>query len=570
MGIHPDDLFLPLVKDLTTQVPGLKDPGTEPWPGCTHRQFAAQTLLNNIFKKFEGEVADDADSKALDKFLSSNERCRDWKLVSTGSLDDLLIGEFQRSIWNFFNPGGYVLSLAPLDVLPYGKMGNGASAGAEGDDFYTKLFTEPLSTTDPSLVEWLRVYSSSYQTFDAGLEMTDAYFGGPRIVRGSKLGFAFKRTDISRTTCSEPSLNMFYQLGSANLLEQRLECVYNINTIDQPEFNRELARRGSIDGSFGTIDLVSASDRNATLMFLHFLPSEVFVWLDRYRCKSTFYKGMELELDMFSSMGNGFTFPLMTILFSCVVSAVYQSLGIPLERNDRHGPGNFAVFGDDIIVKSEAYDRTVRLLEILGHEVNRDKSFNDGPFRESCGTDWYNGQYVRSVHIKRLASQQDLSVAANRLNDWSSMTGIELPNTIRYLAARISLKVPLMENDDAGLKTPLESLNLARSEFDENGAMKYRRFIPKGKHLIFLDGKVLCPEGVKPRRYSQPGHIISAIEGYIRDSRLGIRSFGPTRYRQTTNVIPSWNMLAPEPHYLRVARLANLAETIRKNLSKQG
>jgi hypothetical protein len=313
-------------------------------------------------------------------------------------------------------------------------------------------------------------------------------------------------------------------------------------------------------------------------MIKEFTPAETFYWLDAYRSPGVALpNGTWRELNMISSMGNGYTFALQTILFCCCVSAVYRSLGIELERNSGSCPGNFAVFGDDIIVVKEAYPRLVRLLNILGHEVNAEKSFSEGPFRESCGTDWFNGFYVRPVYLKRATSQQDLCIVANRLNHWSSMTGIPLKNTIRYLLKHTNkaVRVPMMENDDSGFKVPFRLLPLQERCFDENGAVHYHRYQPKGQNMVFYeDGYIIVPDGVKSRLYNAPGHLLSALAGYcdghgssLLNDTIGLRQH-ITRYRRTSNVCPSWDSVAPEPGYLAKARQASLVEATLRNVAE--
>lgn len=120
------------------------------------------------------------------------------------------------------------------------------------------------------------------------------------------------------------------------------------------------------------------------------------------------------------------------------------------------GTGGF--FGDDIVVVAQAYQPLCRLLELLGFEVNTEKSFDDGPFRESCGSDWFSGHFVRGIYIKSLRTSQDKLVAFNRLAYWSAYTGVPLNNTLKLLYEWIPpadrLRVPLHEDDAAGLKVP--------------------------------------------------------------------------------------------------------------------
>ena len=73
---------------------------------------------------------------------------------------------------------------------------------------------------------------------------------------------------------------------------------------------------------------------------------------------------------MVSSMGNGFTFELMSLIL----------LGVT-----RFYSANSSVFGDDIIVPLDVAPEVVEAITGLGFLVNKRKSFFDGITRESCG-----------------------------------------------------------------------------------------------------------------------------------------------------------------------------------------
>ena len=87
-------------------------------------------------------------------------------------------------------------------------------------------------------------------------------------------------------------------------------------------------------------------------------------------------------------MGNGFTFPLESLIFFALAHSVCK-------------PGEtVSVYGDDIIVPTHRYEALVQLLTATGFLVNTDKSFSTGPFRESCGHDYLSGINIRPCYIK--------------------------------------------------------------------------------------------------------------------------------------------------------------------------
>lgn len=205
------------------------------------------------------------------------------------------------------------------------------------------------------------------------------------VVNHNKIVFVPKTAKTARSIAIEPLMNGFIQKGVDLYMRNLLKRV-NVNLEDQ-SWNRELARRGSLDDSDDgavTIDLSSASDSMATEMVRYLLPPEWFELLNALRCKSGQLAGVLLPYQKFCSMGNGFCFPLESLIFAAAVNTAGGKLGV-----------DSSVYGDDIIVPKRLSSDLLGLLKVLGFSVNSDKTFLSGPFRESCGADWYGGKDVR-------------------------------------------------------------------------------------------------------------------------------------------------------------------------------
>lgn len=210
-----------------------------------------------------------------------------------------------------------------------------------------------------------------------------------QIVPGCKITFVPKTSVIKRTIAIEPSANVSMQLAVHRYIARRLHKV-GIDISDQTR-NRSLALEGSLTGALGTIDLSSASDLVSKELVRLLLPKSWYELLDALRSKVGRYSGRDIALEKFSSMGNGFTFALETVIFYAIAKAM----------SDREGAEfNPSVYGDDIIVQATVFDSTVKALEFFGFKVNTKKSFNSGPFRESCGLDAFHGVDVRPVFIR--------------------------------------------------------------------------------------------------------------------------------------------------------------------------
>lgn len=129
-----------------------------------------------------------------------------------------------------------------------------------------------------------------------------------------RLTFVPKTAKTHRPIVVEPSLNGLWQLGVGTYLKQRLLKFANIDLYDQ-ERNRTLAKRGSVDGTIATIDLSSASDTVALGLVFDLLPFQWAEFLGSLRSGDVCYNDSILQLEKFSSMGNGFTFELESLIF---------------------------------------------------------------------------------------------------------------------------------------------------------------------------------------------------------------------------------------------------------------
>jgi len=139
------------------------------------------------------------------------------------------------------------------------------------------------------------------------------------------------------------------------------------------------------------MDLSSASDTISRELVWALLPYSWGDLLHYSRVDSTIIDGTEVPLEKWSSMGNGYTFELESLLFYSIVLAVCDVLGLP---------ECVKVYGDDLIFPSEAITLVSRALNFFGFSVNGEKTFGEGSFHESCGTDWFEGTNVRPFYLR--------------------------------------------------------------------------------------------------------------------------------------------------------------------------
>jgi hypothetical protein len=555
----PFALYDALVQDLhDSGIPVIDRPIRE----CKTALEAASTqILSSLFKKYEEiEQKDRAtlDSRAISKFLLINNQCRTWSRDRRETLYlDCLIGYFKDEVHRFFNPANRVPLVSTWEeILVSARCGPGASVGSRGNDFYTKMFSSKLACTSRVLeFSYLNYFKLSDLWSEAEKYRNDQGFGF-EVVPGNRLTTVPKNADISRVIAIEPGLNMFFQLGLAEILTRRLKRVFNIDLSSQQNVNRELAKRGSLDDDLCTIDLESASDSMSWNMIKEYFPSDIVGMLALMRSpRCTLPDGRQETLHMISTMGNGFTFPLQTIVFCCVVSACLRYLG-PVGQRFRRSGEDWTVFGDDIVVSNKIVGPVIDLLEHLGFTVNKQKSFSEGPFRESCGVDYFRGRNVRGVYIRRLSTLQDRCAAINQLNYWSARTGIPLVRTVGLLLKATPLQeVPPWDNDDAGVKVPYSLVTKKRMHKAYQSIM-YRRYVSKPHVMVFGEGLVNTPKGHKRRIFNPSGVFLSMLNGTLVSGRINVRH-DVKLYRSRQAIAPNWDLsptgsgLAPDIEWQR-------------------
>jgi len=296
----------------------------------------------------------------------------------------------------------------PIDAL-IGSFSGGASTSRSRTESHPASKYIGRADITSAALPWWDLVSSELEGWD-----TSSY--DIRIVSGNVLFTVPKNTTIDRVAAKEPDLNMFMQKGVGNYFRSSLRRV-GINLNDQSR-NQRLARLGSLDGSLATIDLSSASDSVTTALVELLLPSQWHSLLNALRSPVTIIDGIEHVNAMFSSMGNGFTFELESLLFYVITRTVCYCRGYK---------GTVSVYGDDIIAPSGSYHDLEWVLKCCGFAVNPDKSFHKGPFRESCGGHYHEGIDITPFYIRKpITHLIDLIHIANAIRKWSSVEGLRI------------------------------------------------------------------------------------------------------------------------------------------------
>jgi hypothetical protein len=378
--------------------------------GTAAEHFAANQLVA-LVKKYPFPVLglrDEAEKSAWTKFLEAEQRCS----VTNDAVRSRNRGEIheneipsERILHRMRAFIAYVLGDEPrmMDWISLCDFGPGANIGVSGNATNKKRKMLSRWSVSPAAYDYARTAVRSHlQLHELLIENGEAvredchqifderFFNRTDVIKYNKVVFVPKTTLVLRPIAVEPLLNGFLQKGIDLVMRDSLKKRANVDLSDQEE-NCQMAWVGSFDedDSYCTIDLSSASDSIAQEIVKDLLPPDWFYLLDRIRSHHYRKDGADYRYQKFCSMGNGFCFPLQTLLFLAVCHA-----------NEAGKPGiDYRVYGDDIIVRKSSFESVVATLSQLGFVTNKDKTFGSGPFRESCGKDYYSGVDVRPVYL---------------------------------------------------------------------------------------------------------------------------------------------------------------------------
>lgn len=230
-----------------------------------------------------------------------------------------------------------------------------------------------------------------------------------------------KNMFTDRTIGVEPTANTYLQQGVGRFFKT---CLFRhgIDLTDQG-WNQTLAKCAQGLG-LATVDLSMASDTVAYWLVGELLPPAWFQFLCDLRSEYAVMQGesgkkVVIPLEKFSSMGNAFTFELESLIFYALAFAVCIEVGVPTTF--------LSVFGDDIILPAEAYEKLRTTFQVLGFQVNSEKSYHKGRFFESCGVHAFDGYDVTPIYQKELLfGLPELVRCHNRVVRWCLRVGVSL------------------------------------------------------------------------------------------------------------------------------------------------
>jgi hypothetical protein len=448
----------------------------------------ARQILALVEKQEFLDLGYDKKGAAVKAFIAAEERCRETNIRLEQPCPErdvsAVLHYAQRKIAEVL---GECPGLESLDLF----FGPGATTNVKGRhaNARRKLSTrmacseELLPTVGGLLVEiplWTNHVGEPTPDGESVIVPVDVSVG--------KLHFVPKNSKTFRPICIEPVLNSLLQKGYGAVIKRRLRK-FGIDLFDQAR-NQELARVGSEKGNLATIDLKSASDTVSIGLILDLLPIPWVTALAECRTGTVECEGVLLELEKFSSMGNGYTFELESLVFFGLMSGVISYMK-QIGEIDKGSNPLLGVYGDDLIIPTNCYDLAVKVLDYCGFEVNLQKSFCHGPFRESCGADYFVGCDLRPFYLRKELSDQVLY----SFHNWAIRRGERLIAAVclRWTRRRLQLWGPNGFGD--GHLVGSWVLQVPRRNRRRGWEMGYFRTYaldPK-RDLQPLDGDILMP-----------------------------------------------------------------------------
>jgi hypothetical protein len=405
--------------------------------------FSKDYCLLNLVKKFAGlRTGIDKKEAALLTFRKCEEKCKETNdrlramrtSYGLNSPHNALLQRIRGTISKVW--GNPTFS----DLFDRCAWGPGATASLKGANATVdaKMSQFPLSVT-PTAVPYLRAVLRTDFVWvehllgvkaEGPVTLLDCCFD---LVSDSRLLTVSKDAKTDRTICAEPTGNIFLQKSIAAWLRKRLKH-FGINLDDQTR-NQLLAKAAIILG-VSTIDLKNASDSVCIEALKLLCPAAMFDLLEALRTPSYEYENVSTRFHKFSSMGNGFTFELESLLFYSILVAVCGE----------GASSKIGTYGDDLVCPSEHYDSVVAALELFGFSVNTEKSFRDGRFFESCGKHYFDGFDVTPPYQKStLDNSLELIRFLNRLKTaeerWAN-TELDIDKWLERTHSYLLRKVP--------------------------------------------------------------------------------------------------------------------------------
>ncbi len=417
--------------------------------------FAVRQLCY-LFAKIEIPCSDARVSRAIRGYID----CEQEMSQRSGTISAEDMEAFRRISSLVFRGVFTIMDRKVYDGELLGKHGPGATADKlVGNGKFDQLeWTDRLERVFPAREHLLPNDGWAYQD-----QLNRVQFLEPDAERPVRVVTVPKTLKTPRIIAIEPTCMQYMQQALLEPLVEVLErqspshrdeenlASHFLGFSDQHP-NRELAMRGSKIGDLATLDLSEASDRVLNELVIELLHNNPLFSEAVQATRSTTARvpspdgEITLPLAKFASMGSALCFPFEAMIFLVAIFVgIERSAQRPLTRSSiKKLRGSVRVYGDDLIVPVEHVKHVIDSLEAFGFKINVNKSFWTGKFRESCGGDYYDGQDVTPVKVRRMfpKSRADVQEVISLVKLRNHMYHMGLWQTSAWLDEKIGKVLP--------------------------------------------------------------------------------------------------------------------------------
>lgn len=182
--------------------------------------------------------------------------------------------------------------------------------------------------------------------------------------------------------------------------------------------NQMLAKLGSWRGVLATVDLSHASDTITKVFAAEVFPRSFWTLVEPLLGTHLLVDNKRRLMQQMSTAGHALTFQLESMIFLAIYRAATKLYEIFSGEETLKGPFVFhtdygmpvpAIYGDDGVVETRVFETLVDILTALGFHVNWNKSYAEGPYRESCGLEFWNGEDISGYYFPRFPIEGTLT-----------------------------------------------------------------------------------------------------------------------------------------------------------------
>lgn len=344
--------------------------------------------ISYMFYKLEGDYPEKLVDEVLENFKTVDDslsHCDEILPEKAGIIN--IANDFLRSVFNNFDH---------LDIIPRPGPGQTADRVPHWERYEPHTHYNSVHQVYP-------YYKYFYCSPDHLQDRVAEYKSMPRHEYGvSVVTTVPKDSRGPRIICMVPHEYMWLQQGLGRAMMSHLEKHYltrgHVNFTDQ-NVNGNLALTSSKLLNYVTLDMKEASDRISTSLvdaLFDGIPLKNAL-LALSTPKYILPSGEVIHAKKFAPMGSALCFPVMSIVHYALSIAALVQQGWSLHRARK----SVYVYGDDLVVAADSYMPLLEEFPIYGLQFNIDKCCCTGKFRESCGTDAYDGVNVTPTRIKK-------------------------------------------------------------------------------------------------------------------------------------------------------------------------